>query len=88
MEPPPAASDLGSESWERELIKAVRERHFLWRTEQTYREWAVRFRDELEDTMSPDYAHETLQAAITWGRYAELFSYDEEADQFFLHEAE
>ncbi|HWA26981.1 MAG TPA: integron integrase [Lacunisphaera sp.] len=25
------------------MIKAVRERGFLWRTEQTYREWAVRF---------------------------------------------
>lgn len=43
MEPPPAASDLGMEPWERDLIKAIRERGFLWRTEQTYREWAVRF---------------------------------------------
>jgi hypothetical protein len=43
MEPPPAASDLGSVPWERALIQAVRERGFLWRTEQTYRDWAVRF---------------------------------------------
>jgi Phage integrase, N-terminal SAM-like domain len=43
MEPPPAASDLGAEPWEQDLIKAIRERGFLWRTEQTYREWAVRF---------------------------------------------
>jgi hypothetical protein len=43
MEPPPAANDLGAEPWERALIKASRERGFLWRTEQTYREWAVRF---------------------------------------------
>ena len=43
MVAPPAASDLGSEPWERDLIKAIRERSFLWRTEQTYREWAVRF---------------------------------------------
>lgn len=43
MEPPPAATDLGGVPWERALIKAVRERGFLWRTEQTYREWAVRF---------------------------------------------
>jgi integron integrase len=41
--PPKAADDLGVEPWERALIKAVRERGFLWRTEQTYREWAVRF---------------------------------------------
>jgi integron integrase len=43
MQPPPAASDLGTTPWEQALIKASRERGFLWRTEQTYREWAVRF---------------------------------------------
>lgn len=43
MEPPPAGGDKGSEPWEQDLIKASRERGFLWRTEQTYREWAVRF---------------------------------------------
>ena len=53
-----------------------------------HRAAAVRFRDELEDFMSPDYADETLSAAIAWGRYAELYSYDEEADQFFLDEEE
>jgi NitT/TauT family transport system ATP-binding protein len=53
-----------------------------------HRAAAVRFRDELEDTMSPDYADETLHAVISWGRYAELYSYDEEADQFFLDEEE
>ena len=49
-----------------------------------HRASAVRFRDELEDTMSPDYADETLRAVISWGRFAELYQYDEEADQFFL----
>ena len=34
--------------------------------------------------MSPDYADETLRAVISWGRFAELYQYDEEADQFFL----
>ncbi len=53
-----------------------------------HRAAAVRFRDELEDTMSPDYADETLRTAISWGRYAELYSYDEEADQFFLDDEE
>ncbi|MEO6992785.1 MAG: phage integrase N-terminal SAM-like domain-containing protein [Lacunisphaera sp.] len=43
MEPPPAAGDKGTEPWEQALIKKSRERGFLWRTEQTYREWAVRF---------------------------------------------
>ena len=51
-----------------------------------HRARAERFRDELEDHMSPDYARETLQTIIGWGRYAELFDYDEEADQFFLED--
>jgi NitT/TauT family transport system ATP-binding protein len=45
---------------------------------------ALRFRDELEDYMSPDYADSTMRTVIAWGRYAELFSYDREADQFSL----
>jgi NitT/TauT family transport system ATP-binding protein len=49
-----------------------------------HRASAVRFRDELEDHMSPEYAEDTLHAAISWGRYAELYAYDDEADQFFL----
>jgi NitT/TauT family transport system ATP-binding protein len=49
-----------------------------------HRAAAARFRDELEDHMSPDYAEDTLRAVISWGRFAELFNYDEEADQFFL----
>jgi NitT/TauT family transport system ATP-binding protein len=53
-----------------------------------HRASAVRFRDELEDHMSPDYADDTLRVVIAWGRYAELFSYDEEAEQFSLEEVE
>ena len=53
-----------------------------------HRASAVRFRDELEDHMSPDYAEDTLRTVIGWGRYAELFSYDEEAEQFNLEDIE
>ncbi len=53
-----------------------------------HRASAVRFRDELEDHMSPDYAEDTLRTIIAWGRYAELFSYDEEAEQFSLDDIE
>jgi NitT/TauT family transport system ATP-binding protein len=49
---------------------------------------ALRFKDELEDHMSPDYADSTMRTVIAWGRYAELFSYDREADQFSLEEDE
>jgi NitT/TauT family transport system ATP-binding protein len=51
-----------------------------------HRASAVRFRDELEDHMSPEYAEETLRTVIAWGRYAEFFEYDEEAQQFSLEE--
>jgi NitT/TauT family transport system ATP-binding protein len=51
-----------------------------------HRASAVRFRDELEDHMSPDYAEDTLRTVIAWGRFAELLSYDEEAEQFSLED--
>jgi len=37
----------------------------------------TRFLDELEDHMTPDAAEETLRAVISWGRYAEVFAYDD-----------
>lgn len=51
-----------------------------------HRASAMRFRDQLEDHMSPEYAEETLRTVIAWGRYAEFFEYDEEAQQFGLEE--
>ncbi|MCW8307571.1 nitrate/sulfonate/bicarbonate ABC transporter ATP-binding protein [Acidiphilium sp. PA] len=53
-----------------------------------HRASAVRFRDELEDHMSPERAEETLRTAISWGRYAELYAYDEEGQQFSLEDIE
>jgi NitT/TauT family transport system ATP-binding protein len=43
---------------------------------------AARFRNELEDYMSEDYADETLKTIVSWGRYAELFAYDEQSELF------
>ena len=48
---------------------------------------ARRFRDELEDHMSPDYAEETLRTVTLWGRYGEVFAYDEDDDRFSLDDA-
>jgi NitT/TauT family transport system ATP-binding protein len=45
---------------------------------------AARFRNELEDYMSEDYAETTLETVISWARYAELFAYDEKAEMFSL----
>ena len=45
---------------------------------------AARFRNELEDYMSEDRAAETLRTLVSWGRYAELFAYDEQSETFSL----
>ena len=45
---------------------------------------AARFRNELEDYMSEEYADETLKTIVSWGRYAELFAYDEQSELFSL----
>jgi NitT/TauT family transport system ATP-binding protein len=45
---------------------------------------AVRFLSELEDYLSDSAAEQTLQAVTRWGRYAELFSYDDAAQAFML----
>jgi NitT/TauT family transport system ATP-binding protein len=44
----------------------------------------TRFSEELEDHMSEEFAEQTLRAVISWGRYAELFGYDEHSRQFNL----
>jgi len=43
-----------------------------------------RFFDELEDYMSAEDAELTLRAVIGWGRYAEVFAYDDDSGTFSL----
>ncbi|GIX16213.1 MAG: ABC transporter ATP-binding protein [Rhodothalassiaceae bacterium] len=43
-----------------------------------------RFADEVEDHMSPEAAEQTLRAVISWGRYAEVFAYDDQTQTFSL----
>ncbi|WP_395664725.1 AAA-associated domain-containing protein [Methylocella sp.] len=45
---------------------------------------AARFLEELEDHMSDDYAETTLRSVVNWGRYGELFAYDENSELFSL----
>ena len=45
--------------------------------------WA-RFSAELEDYMSPDDAARTLRAVVSWGRYAEIFSYHDDTHMFTM----
>ena len=44
----------------------------------------TRFRTELEDHFSEEEAERVLDTAIDWGRYAESYAYDDNADVFSL----
>jgi NitT/TauT family transport system ATP-binding protein len=44
----------------------------------------TRFLDELEDHMAEDAAEETLKTVVSWARFGELFSYDDDAALFSL----
>lgn len=63
--PRPAAQDVGGTAWERDLVKAMREEGFLWRTEQTYREWAMRFARYLEPRSPYAAAGEEVAAFLS-----------------------
>ncbi len=65
------------------LIRSIRS---ILDERTNHRASAERFRDELTDNMSPNAARQTLSTIIGWVRYAELFDFDEESEQFFLDE--
>jgi NitT/TauT family transport system ATP-binding protein len=44
----------------------------------------TRFLDELEDHMAEDSAEETFKTVVSWARFSELFSYDDDAALFSL----
>jgi NitT/TauT family transport system ATP-binding protein len=62
-------------------------RHVLDEREQ-HRAPRARFEFELQDHLHQGDAEKTLRAAIDWGRYAELFSYDDQTRMFGLDHAE
>jgi NitT/TauT family transport system ATP-binding protein len=43
-----------------------------------------RFFDELEDHMTTESAEQTMRAAISWGRDAEIYAYDDDSQMFSL----
>jgi NitT/TauT family transport system ATP-binding protein len=49
---------------------------------------AARFLGELEDHMSEEWANDTLERLINWGRYAELFAYDYDTETFRFEDPE
>ncbi len=48
----------------------------------------VRFEQELEDFLTDATAEETLDSVINWGRYAEIFSYNDQTEFFSLEDVE
>jgi len=48
----------------------------------------LRFEQELEDSLSDGAAKETLDTVINWGRYAEIFSYNDQTESFSLEDVE
>jgi len=48
----------------------------------------VRFEQELEDFLSDVSAEETLDTVIDWGRYGEIFSYNDQSEIFSLADVE
>ncbi len=50
----------------------------------SHRAPATRFQEELEDYMSPEFASDTLHAVVAWGRFGEVFAYDDQTGTFSL----
>ena len=48
----------------------------------------VRFEQELEDHLTDAAAEETLDAVVDWGRYGEIFAYDDASQTFSLENPE
>jgi NitT/TauT family transport system ATP-binding protein len=63
-------------------IRAVLDERFNHRAPDS------RFLTELEDHLSEEEARRVLDTAIDWGRYAELYAYDDNAEVFSLDNPE
>ena len=48
----------------------------------------LRFEQELEDSLSDSAAEETLDTVISWGRYAEIYSYNDHTETFSMEDVE
>lgn len=66
---------------------AARIRHVL-NERPRHRAPRMRFAQELEDFLSDNAAQQTLDAVIDWGRYAEIFSYNDQTETLSLADVE
>ena len=65
MEPRAARDDLGGPEWEQALVKTMRLRGLLWRTEESYRSWGRRFARYIEPKTPYAAGAEEVQAFLT-----------------------
>lgn len=65
MQPKPARDDRGGPEWEQALVKTMRLRGLLWRTEESYRSWARRFARFIEPKTPYAAGGEEVQAFLT-----------------------
>lgn len=65
MEPKSAATDLGGPDWEQALVKTMRLRGLLWRTEYSYRAWGRRFANYLAPRSPYAASGHDVQAFLT-----------------------
>lgn len=63
----------------RQVVAALRE-------EPDHRVPEERFLEQLERSFSPEEARRQLDTAIDWGRYGELFAFDDNSGELFLEE--
>jgi NitT/TauT family transport system ATP-binding protein len=68
-------------------IRLVQQIHSLCRLKPDRRLPEELILDILQNHFSPKESRRQLDTAIDWGRYAELYSYDEPAGEIFLEEA-
>lgn len=69
-------------------IRLVQQIHTFLMAKQNHRIPESLVLDILERHFTPQEADRQLNTAIDWGRYAELFSYDEPAKEIFLEVSE
>lgn len=82
-----SGTDVRKRLWKEHLLQFVPlVAHIHHVLEERSEHWAPRsrFETELEDHLTRHEAERTLRAAIGWGRYAELFSYDAKLRRFTL----
>lgn len=65
MEPKRATDDMGGPDWEQALIRTMRLRGLLWRTEYSYRAWARRFAHYITPKTPHAASAEEVQAFLT-----------------------